>query len=347
MKFFRLTFINIKRYLKNPSVILISCILPIFMLLLLTFNIEDENPSIAIINNDKTEYSKELCKELKKGFGKIEYSTDLNTYIKKLKNSEIGAICVIDSEFGENLSCGNIPKVKVYILKETNGSIYIENIVNNYIEGIIDEEENCVKTVIKEEKSNEEYKYIMIMILICYFILIGSSLISEDVLKMKNQNILKRSLSIGNKDFIILGSILLAAFLVQSTLSIVSFMSVYIFSNIKLYSILNVIISLLLSTLLSTSIIIFTIRWIKKNKLYSVVIILYSIISMFIAIINYDLSSFEKYSRIIDKVSVLSPFTWIVNILCDKDILLSSIIVILMSVVFFTAGNFKLREFAD
>ena len=56
-------------------------------------------------------------------------------------------------------------------------------------------------------------------------------------------------------------------------------------------------------------------------------------------------AEFENVPEIVNKISLVSPFTWLLKIIETGNALVPTIVIILMSAVFFTAGSFKLRDF--
>lgn len=47
----------------------------------------------------------------------------------------------------------------------------------------------------------------------------------------------------------------------------------------------------------------------------------------------------------LSRMSIISPFTWLLKIINTNEIIVPTLIIVLMSLVFFTAGSFRLRQF--
>lgn len=345
MDFWNLVKVNIKRYLKNPVIVLMSFALPIITLGVTFSSGNTKTSQIAIINNDSGNLSIELIKEMDKEFKVKEYKGETNEYIQELKDSKIGAIYVISPDFSNKIINLEVPKVEEYVVEESSGAILAENIIDNYIKGYINENSNTIEIIVKDNDGEERDKFIVTMLMISYLMIIGSSIISEDIIKLRLQKVLKRTLSTANSDRAILGSILIAGFLIQSILTLLAFFVVTIVLDIKVFSAINVAIVIILSSLLSTALVIFTSRWIKNPQLSSLVGVIYGLFSIVLAMMKFNLIGFENIPKKLMSLNTLSPLSWVVDILEGKNIILASIVIVLMSLVFFTAGSFRIRDF--
>lgn len=349
MRLLELTFVNLKRYIKNPIILIIIFILPIAAMISIFSSDENKYKTIEIINNDKSLLSQELIDELSKDFNITIIDGDVENYFDGLRENKFGAIYVIEKGFAEKIENKEVPKIKAYIKEEVNGLLVAQNTIDEFIKENIKDEikeglsTNYIETVVKYENSSKE-ENAMTIVMICYFILLGSSIISDDIVKLKKQKVLKRTIATGNSDMCILGSMLLAAFIVQSILSVVALIFISKFADINDLSIINAIIAIVLTSLLSTALIIFSSRWIKNPQMISFISVIYGIFSFGFGMVSIDFNSFTNISIIVEGIAIMSPFYWINKISLDGEYIIPIIVVVLMSLAFFTAGSFKLRD---
>lgn len=207
-------------------------------------------------------------------------------------------------------------------------------------------EVNPIKTVelIDNEEANKFVTIISVM-MICYFIILSNSNIVTDILKLRENKILKRIIGTPNKNYEIIGSMFLAIFILQFISSCLILFIINILFSLNTLEISNIFLVLILNNLFSTAVAIVGTRWLKE-KGASEIIVLYGLVNFILGIIFVvsDLVGMEL-PAIINKIAMISPFYWFGNILSSKDIMLSSLIVIIITICFFTAGSFKLREF--
>ena len=61
--------------------------------------------------------------------------------------------------------------------------------------------------------------------------------------------------------------------------------------------------------------------------------------------IGSSLMDISNVPEIITKLTLISPFYWLMQIADEGQILVGIVVLILTSAVFFTAGSFRLRDF--
>ena len=123
-----------------------------------------------------------------------------------------------------------------------------------------------------------------------------------------------------------------------------------LFASIKIFNIENYnwgqgILSITLCSLITTSIILSAIRWLKNQTVASLVVVIFGLLSFGLGVIGTILNEFINIPEIIVYLNVISPLSWIGKILNEGQIFAPIIVIILMSAVFFTAGSFRLRDF--
>ena len=352
MRLVRLILVNIKRQLKNPIVLGVGLVMPIVILVaLFSGGFSSSSGELGIIDKSKSAYSKELINKLRDKYsieilkGEVESNFDL------LRNQKLGAIYVIEDTFDEKLNEGIVPNIKCYQTETTNGLIMADNIINEYVSGIIEEgissglSTNSIVSVINEENVEDNEDYTMSILMFCYCMIIGGASISDEILKLKSQKVLRRTIATNNSDFAILGSLFISSFIIQAFLSCLALVIVTLFIDIPNANIMQGILVLSLNSLISTSMIVAVTRWIKNPTLANMMMIILGMAAFGLTILSSSLIEFENIPAIITNLSLISPLTWLLKILANENVVFSIIVVILMSLVFFTAGSFKLREY--
>lgn len=351
MRLVRLVLINIRRQLKNPAMLGMTLIFPIVMLLIINSGGLSEGGNIGIIDKSNTKYSNEIIERLSEKYSidKLEGSAEDNYNL--LRENKLGVIYVIDSDLKESLDKGEVPKIKGYRTEATSGVIMAEDIITKYISNILKEEvsrglsENSTIAVINDEEVPKKDNYKMTVLMICYFMMIGGSIITGEVIKLKQEKVLRRTIATGNSDITILGSIFVSSFIIQGILSTAAFIILTFLLKIPKENIPQGILIIFLGSLITTAIIVAVSRWIKNVTLASLATVIIGITSFGIGFFGAELDSFENIPTIITRISVLSPFTWLLKIINTNEIIIPVLIILLMSIAFLTAGSFRLREF--
>lgn len=357
MQLIRLVLINIKRQLKNPFMVVMTAIAPIFIIMSIygmVFTNTDDNEvrgNIGVIDKSNSEYSSNIIAKLNEKYSVDILNGEVSDNINLIRDNKLGGIYVIEKDFKEMLEEGSVPKIKFYVKEKTNGTIMSENIITDYINSILQEDiskglsTNAIETIIKENDITDKSEYRMIISMLCYFMMIGGSIITEEIINLKDQNVLKRAVSTGNSDRIILGSLFLSTFIIQGLLSSIAFSILIFLLRISNYNVIQGIFVIFLGSLITTSIILAVTRWIKNKTLASLFLVIFGLISFGIGIVSSQMESLENVPIMLTRISAFSPFTWLIKILDTGEIIMPSFIIILMAIVFFTAGSFRLREF--
>ncbi|MDS0526997.1 ABC transporter permease [Clostridium sp. SHJSY1] len=353
MGLIRITLINMKRYLKNPLIVLMSCILPAVMIIGISkaSDSSSSNKTIGIIDSDKSEYSEELVKSLSDDYKVLTLNGEAEENFNSLKNSDIGALYVIGDKFEDNIKDKIQPKIKAYKIQNETGSIIAEVKIEDFIKEKFENNlesglgDKSISTKIEKIENEDNTEFNMITLMTCYFMLIGGSIIAQDIVKLKVWKVLKRTIVTPNSDKKILGGMFLATFIIQSVLSSVAFVVASKVTSLPTQNLMLAIWVITLSSLITTSLVIATTRWTKKPEIANLIIITLGILSFFIAIFNMNLIDFSNVPPVIKRLAVISPFYWFVEILNSTNIIKATTVIVLISIVFFTCGSFRLRDF--
>lgn len=352
MRLIRLILINIKRQLKNPSMMIMTLIFPVVMLIFINGDgFGTESGSVGIIDKSNSKYSKELIGKLEEQYdieklnGKVEDSFNL------LRENKLGIIYVIDKNFNEKLQLGEVPKVHSYKTEAASGTIISDEIIKDYVLSVVKEgisdglSENSIITIINEDKIKDTDNYSMTIVMICYFMMIGGSVVSSEIIKLKDQKVLKRTISTSNSDISILGSLFISSFIYQGILSSIGFIILTFIFKFPIDKIPEGVFIIFLGSIFTTAIIVAITRWVKNGVLASLITVLFGLLAFGLGMFSFELDAFSNVPELLYRLSVMSPFTWMLKIINTGKIIIPTIIILLMSIVFFTAGSFKLREF--
>lgn len=353
MRLIRLTIINLKRVLKNPAIFFMSLLLPMVVLFGVVGPMSQENSlgKIGIINKSPSKYSEEIIDNLSEKYEVENLEGNIEDSYDRLRDKKLAVIYVLDENFEDNINMGRTPKIKAYSVESGMGSIIAENIITESINKFLEEHlniglsKNSVEAIIVDNNKNNTSDFYMTVLMICYFMLIGGSILTDDIIKLRTQKVLKRTISTGNSDKTILGSLYLSAFVLQSLMSSITlFISIKLF-KIENYNFFNGILTIILCSLMTTATIVAATRWLKNQTIASLAVVIFGLVSFGLGIIGNVLREFVNVPDYLVYLSIISPFSWLGKIINNESIVLPIIIIILMSAVLFTAGSFKLRDY--
>ena len=351
MDLINLIIVNLKRYLKNPFILLMTFLFPVAIVLGSDLTDSGSSYEIGILNLDKGSYSYELEDNLKENYKIIQCEGEVEDNFSKIEDSKIVVLYVIEEGFQNKLESGEIPKIKAYKNEASSGMILAEDTIDKFIKNKLKDnidsnlKDNFIETIVKVDESKDNSDYVMNVIMIGYFMMLGGSMIAQDIIKLKKQKVLKRSLATANSDGKIIGGMFIASFIIQTILSFLAYVINTTVTGAKNSNMLIAFLAIALCSLVCTAVITACIRWLKNPVFANLVMIIFSILSFGLAVINVQLLAIEKVPEAILRISGLSPLYWILQIVEKGEFLLPILILLLMAGVFFTAGSFRLREF--
>lgn len=353
MRIISLTLVNMKRYLKNPIILFISFLMPVIFFIgtSVTSNDDGNKGEIGFIDKDNSAYSQELINKINENYEVVLYEGEAKDNFQSIVDGEVSALYVIKEGFGNNIKEVKMPSIDGYKKEESEGIIVFENALNGIVKGFIQEElqpglsENYVETIINNSEVKDESDKSFYIIMICYFMFIGSAMITQDLIALKQQKILRRDISTSNSDIAILGGMFGAAFIIQAALSLLAYIIVILALKQPVNNLSVAILVIVLSSFMSTAFIVFITRWVKNPVLAMLTIIVFSVLTFGLTLVTTNLHMFEEIPKVLATLSVISPFQWMMEIINNGKILVSSIVLIIMGLVFFTLGSFRLRDF--
>ncbi|SMC28848.1 ABC-2 type transport system permease protein [Clostridium acidisoli DSM 12555] len=248
MQVFKLTILHLKRMISNKSVLLLTLLMPMFVMCLVTFfsgsgNNNDNTNVLYIdfVNKDNGQMGNNLIQEFKN-------SPNFNVYVAnqadakyRVEHNVVAEAIMIPHNFSESLKNGSEPNIQVLTLSSGNTNLIADNKINSFInENLISKQisaslksklppsNNIVaelsKTVasnkimatsqtVKKNKTNSLGNQISINLCISFMMFTVIFIVNE-VIARKDDKTLKRSLSTPNSKFVLLFSIVLAFLIV-------------------------------------------------------------------------------------------------------------------------------------
>ena len=364
MNIIKLTLANLKRYVKMPSILLSLALTPVIVIGFCMFLTRDTSSSnetslenIALVCNlegdtDKStdlKYQKALIKELNISKDNIYALNEKNQALDKLKNNKLAAVFVIEDNFSEMIKNGQKPTVDVVKTSKGGGSLFseskIETFINTSLKKQIDPSfsSKYIKTTVVAKEEDSLKTNFMSVFLICYVLYINGATICKDLLDLKKSNTLKRMLSTKNTDFEILFSLFLSSFLIQALI----YTMTLVISNLLFNIGINTwdISLILANSFLCTGIILFLARICKTEATISFVMVGYVFLSL-ATVLPTMMPNIKIDMPFVTNISKFMPMYWTIDAILNENYLKNILVLILISVVFVTAGSFKLKEFA-
>lgn len=343
-QYLKLTLFHINRIFKDPKSMLLI-ILPVALSLLMSF----------VMNSDKSPQ-----------LGKVAFLCESNyftqTIYPELAPEHQGRLVSSETEAEQLLDQGKV--AVVYQIPEdfeetghlqalsANGEIE-----NQYVERAIlqqwqaDHRQSLLKDYhvqLSQKQAPEiqletakEYLPLVIMVslfMIFYMMYINASMFAGDLLDMRNNFVLKRSLVSKSPGKAILGSVLSAYGLIFLFLNLLAF-SIVIWINHLSLNLLGLIIGyFVVNVAFVIGYILLMVRIFKNKQVLSSISMVIAI--MFVALPQIlEGSSFEA-------LSMISPFYWTMEGLDYATFFPQGLVILLMAIALFTAGSFKVEELA-
>ncbi|MBW9147643.1 ABC transporter permease [Clostridium sp. CM028] len=390
MQVIHMAFLHLKRMLKQKTPIFSMILIPVLVVGAIVYFTRDSKDSfnetvdITIVNKDKGSLGNKLIEELKtdKNF-KIKES-DLAEAQIRIKQNKTGVTLVIPEIFTENLESGNLKKLDIMKLSDSNMDIIISKKVNNFVTqrllsnkviSVIKQNDivintsygeisrkidaslsnNPVKAELEEVKKDgtRTLSGSLSTSLIINFLMFSMIYIVIEMVELRNNKTLRRSLSTPNKNGSIIGSVLLSMlFLCWIQIGLMVTVTKYIFhiywgkSMFAVFLIFTIFIVVVLSIGLLIS------RY-SKNQSQAVGIV--NLVVTPTCIISGTTMPLEFLPAVFKKIAYFTPQNWALSALNDValrnsgviDILPKLGILILFALVFFTAGSKSLKEMVE
>lgn len=360
MKFLRMVLVNCKKFYKEYVNIIIMFLVPIIVTVavnsLFKGGSSGLNGKIGMINSDKGAIGSSFIKDLKVNNIYISKTEGMN----KLKNYTITALYEIPEDFSEELESGKKPVINAYKIEKGNATELFESQLSEKLNksykikllqksGIIKSDNEINKNLIKinymKNKGVLDDEDFMPVVLTIFFLLSFSNL-SVDLLNLRNSKILERFLSTGNRGYEITGSLYLSMWITQVSLYTASFLVMKYAMNYNFKNFSVIILNVALMSLISIGLGNMLIRIFKDGSIVSAVNMMLSMGMFFLYIFGLKAESFSDTSNIVVILSKFTPYYWCYNSIQYSKIFPNAFVLILISLIFFTAGNVRYSSFA-
>lgn len=361
--FIRLTHVNIKRLLKDPSKIAFTLVSPLLVILLVSFLKNDEE-AIVDFSIEPVAYNIEdrgqVWKNVFPHLNKSEYVfiNEKEKALSLLEKGGVYAVYNIPKDFTKTIKSYKKPIIKSFKTEEGNITIPIElrleESINKWIEKKILIDKNIIKdkdtlktsvnTVILKDDIEIDKDINIATTMIIIFIILGSSIISAELIELRDNNIISRSISTPNKNSSILGSITISLLFFQVIINILILFLGKVIIGYQIFHIHIIIINIILASLFSITLSLAITRILKDAGIVSLVTTLISIITLGLSTILEQISS-NNLPIFIANLGKLTPQHWIFDSI-ERSILFPNVfVVLLMIIALFTAGSYKLKDF--
>lgn len=363
MNLIRLVMVTIKRILKDPLKIGIMFIMPIAVILFVNFmdsgpNVATSNLDIAYNIEDNSVDVFELFSSPKKSIW--TFDNEIEKALESLENNEVAVVYNIPANFSEKINNYEKPIIQSYKREEGNVTIPIEMEINNKINELIKEKFLIDKgvissiddlyilkteTIFTRNKKVEMGDMGMVPMMIIYFIILSASIIGSELIELKKRNIISRSITTPNSSATILGSLALALLFFQVGSNVI----VLLLSKLMIgYDIVNlpiIIVNIILASLFSITLSLALTRLLKNETAVPLMTALIALTTMFLSMFAQE-GMYKHIPKIIRNLGKFTPQYWIFDSLERSILLPNAFIVLLMILALFTAGSYKLQDFA-
>lgn len=346
----RLALVHIRRYLKNPILLLMMGPIPLFLVLgSLFFSDSDQiTPNVAYVLESNGIYEIELLENL--GVEEKFIYHDRESALEGLMANELAGVIIIPKTFSTDIEGGVKPQVE--ILKTTEGAgtaeveIQIEQQINTWLTDYYNLNPiSLITTKIEFKEKPVDMSMTIFIVMIIYFMFIGATSLAKDVYQLKQQKVLHRALSTANKDIEIFGGLILAMCFIQG----ICFTIVYYIGMMVLdVSMPNPLLPLLLMfsmSFVASSLVIFVTRVVKNPSLIEMSIVMYALVGFILSMLSINLFDFGFEPTLMMNIAKLFPIYWAFDTALNLTLWPNLIIILLFGVAFLSAGSFKLKNF--
>lgn len=360
MKLFNLINLNLKRMLKNKTSFLLSFILPIVVTMGIGFAMDespDNSRNYYIVNSDSGTYGEALVEDLSKDFKITIYTKEVA--LEKLKKKIIPDFYEINEDFTERLKGGQKPQILVNRRESAQTFSDFEMQANESVNKLlistmietasgekipfdsINKEEADIKVVSSKSTNMASQMTINFLISFNLFVAIG---MCYELVALKNEKTLRRSLTTANRPAAVIGAIFGAQFIIVIIGYTIIFFANALINNKELLPQAPIImLNLVMTTAVALSLAVFIGRIVKNEKLIAIVLQIILCGTSFIG------GSFMPLEYLPKSIKVLSRFTpqyWAIESI--KTVRYEySLIVLLFAILLFTAGTVSAKSFAE
>ncbi|TCK86746.1 ABC-2 type transport system permease protein [Natranaerovirga hydrolytica] len=357
MNVLKLSWVHYKRMIKTSSNWLMMFLIPVVIILFVLF-MQDHEKAIdateAAFNiEDEGMYWEELLKDI--GIYNHIFINDQEGAIQLLENKEVNVVYHIPSDFTDRIKKGEMPTIETFVTQEDAGAIITEVLIQEWLntkiyeeilihEGLIAHSEDLPQLQIKAvpviENNYINIKLRVTMLLIIFYIIYASVEVCEQMVKLKNDNVLLRAATTSNSWKKITGSIYIALFLIEISIFSLVFITAKFIGNFQVEAFLYMMLTIILAVCISIALGFLMLRLVKKTELISVLSIMVTIVMFYISVMGSGNDANQAF-WLIHNIAKFMPIYWLLDIVNHLRLFPAVPILILMSVAMFTVGNIR------
>ena len=174
-----------------------------------------------------------------------------------------------------------------------------------------------------------------------------SSFITRDMIEMKTSKVMRRNVSTINSDKEIIGSILFSSFILHVTSIIFSLIIGKVVFKIPNIFMGKAILSVILMGIFAIALSMAVSRWVSNCGVGNVITLMVALVSLALGITAFLGETYITFPNIFLTFQIISPIYWVNEIISNGMIFKGTLIILLMSLVLFTLGDFKLKDFME
>lgn len=386
MKIIQYSFMHLQRILKDKKILLLGMLMPTLVVSLVVFftnkskNVSSSSIYVDVVNQDTGLKGEELINELE-DTGVINLTkVTLEDGERRVKSGNSSFAIIIPEKFSSALEQADSEATEVSILKLSQGNI--DNIVSNKINSFIINNKLATKVAnninsdnsdklknklinniqdskVKVEKSTfsteEKTKTVNMAFLgvMISFMMYTMIYFVNEIMEIKRNGTLRRSISTPNSN-ITIGGALLLSFLVTEWIQVavmVGFTKIVLKVNWgNSYAALFLVFTAFILVILSLGLLLS--RW-MKNETQSAIVV--NMVATLTGAVSGCFVSVEYLPGIFQKIASFTPQNWVLNALTEVmlnnkgiySVLPSIGILLLFAAAFFTAAASSLRKVAQ
>lgn len=364
MKILRLAFIYYKRFIKDANNLMVMFLMPLVVIVGIYFITNDKvsmtNVDVAFNIEDRGGYAEEMLNKLK--LSKAVFYNERSKAMEILEKNDVIAVYVIPDNFTEDINSGNKPVIQSYKKDDGNATLPVEISINDYINkkvkeqmllqhGIISHKDQLydltAKINIEAYKKKMGSELYLAVMLIIYFIIISSNNLGTELLNLKKQKILSRAITTANKGYEIVGSIFIAMFFLQVSINLLVLIIGKYLIGYALVDVDIIIANIALASMISISLGLFVTRIFKNPGVASMMLTISSVVSTMLASLALSGDGSRNMPWILHNLAKFTPQYWLLDSIEKASLFPNSLVLLLMALALFTAGNYKLRDFVN
>lgn len=350
-----ITLANIKRLLKRPLVLIMAVALPLGLIILMFSHDggpgnSSPTPVAIVIESNGGEYETKLLEHL--GYNASYYSLDYyDDAIKSLKQNEVTSVLVLDKNFSEDIKNSVKPTIKSVKTGKGGGALLVESQIENFINDSIKEINNIPTNNISVEIDRFEQvadpNIAMSIAFVGYFLLLTSTDICRDLLTLKKNKVLKRTLSTANSNITILGGIFLSTLLVYVILGALSVFAVHLLLDIPMSMYFNNFILISSMAFLALAFTVFVTRIFNNEILVMMSLVVLAIGTFIPGLLLFQEKLLGPVDPFFENIVKLTPFYWCIDGAYYQNLFPNVFVIVLIGLVLLTAGSFKLTKYVE